>query len=279
VGPHYFETIGIPMVGGRDFDSQRDYNAPVAVINEGLARRLFGRENPVGRHIRKGDDPAKSHVYEVIGVVRNSKAETLGEEAEKACVFGYLPSNFDQAITFFGVTVMVKTTGNPLGTLRGVREQVQALDRDIPIFNTKTMADHVNDALLIPRVCAGLFGICGTIGLILAVVGLYGVISYSVRTRTREIGIRMALGAPASAVAGMVARQGLRLVGASVAVGLLIAFALSRVIGSLLWGISATDALTFVGVPAILIGVASVAILLPARRASRIEPMAALRIE
>jgi len=279
VGPHYFETIGIPMVRGRDFNPQRDYQAPVVVINASLSKRLFGGQNAVGRRIRKGNDPSKSRVYEVIGVVHNSKAETLGEEAEKACVFGYLPSDFDQAITFFGITVMVKTAGNPMGVLRGVREQVEALDPNMPIFNTKTMAQHVNEALLIPRVSAALFGLFGTIGLILAVVGLYGVISYSVRMRTREIGIRMALGASASAVAGMVARKGLALVAASIATGVLIALALSRVIGSLLWGISATDGLTFACVPAILLAVAGVAILLPARRASRIEPMAALREE
>ena len=218
-------------------------------------------------------------MYEVIGVVRNAKADSLGDETEKACVFGYLPSDFDQAITFFGITVLVKTAANPIGMLRGVREQVEVLDRNVPIFNTKTMAQHVDAALFLPRACAALFGLFGTVGLILAVVGLYGVISYSVRTRTREIGIRMALGAPASSVAGMVARQGLTLVGASIAIGIAIALALSRVIGSLLWGVSATDALTFVCVPAILIAVASVAILLPARRASRIEPTAALREE
>jgi predicted permease len=278
VGPRYFQTVGIPLVQGRDFNPQRDGKASVAIINESLARRLFGGENAIGRHIRKGDDK-KQAAYEVIGVVRNAKAETLGEAAGKACVFAYLPADFNRAISFFGITVMVRTSGNPLGVLRSVREQVEALDRNMPVFNTKTMSDHLNQALLIPRVSAALFGLCGGIGLVLAVVGLYGVISYSVRTRTREIGIRMALGAPPYAVGLMVARQGMALVGASVVIGIAVALALTRVIGSLLWGVSATDALTFIGVPIILMAVAGVAILLPARRASRIEPMAALRIE
>jgi predicted permease len=279
VGPHYFQTLGIAMAQGRDFSPQRDEKAAVAVINEALASRLFGRESAVGRHIRKGDDPGKSALVEVIGVVRNTKAETLGEDAAKACVFTYLPADFNKAITFFGVTVLVKTGGNTLGMLRSVREQVEALDPNMPVFNTKTMVSHVNEAMLIPRVCAALFGLCGTIGLLLATVGLYGVISYSVRMRTREIGIRMALGAPAGAVGGMVARQGLTLVGISVAVGVAIALALSRIVGSLLWGVSPTDPLTFIGVPAILMLVAGVAILLPARRASRIDPIAALRTD
>lgn len=276
VGPHYFETIGIAMVRGRDFSPQRDYKAAVVVINEALAKRLFGNEDPLGRHMQRGD--AKDQVFEVIGVVRNAKAESLGE-AEKACVFSYLPSNFDDALTFFGTTLLVRTRGDAARMTRAIQEQVHALDRDMPVFAVETMTHHVEEAMLIPRLCAGLFGLFGTIGLVLAVVGLYGVVNYSVRTRTREIGLRLALGARAPSVAAMVAREGLRLVIIGVALGLGVSFLLSRAVASLLWGISATDALTFVGVPAVLVMAAFIAVLLPAWRASRIEPMAALRYE
>jgi predicted permease len=276
VGPHYFETMGIGMVRGRDFSPQRDYKAAVVVINEALAKRVFGNEDPLGRHVQRGD--AKDQIFEVIGVVRNAKAETLGE-AERACVFNFLPSNFDDALTFFGTTMMVRTHGDAARMTRAIQEQVQALDRDMPVFAVETMTHHIEEAMMIPRLCAGLFGLFGAIGLVLAVVGLYGVVNYSVRTRTREIGIRVALGARASSVAGMVARQGLRLVAIGIALGLGISFLLSQAVASLLWGISATDALTFVGVPAVLLMAALIAVLLPARRASRIEPMAALRYE
>jgi len=276
VGPHYFETMGIQMVRGRDFSPQRDYKAPVVVINEALAKRIFGNEDLLGRRVQRGD--AKDQVFEVIGVVRNAKAETLGE-AVTACAFGYLPSNFDDALTFFGTTVMVRTHGDAARMTRAIQDQVHALDRDMPVFAVTTMTHHLEDAMMVPRLCAGLFGLFGAIGLVLALVGLYGVVNYSVRTRTREIGIRVALGARPESVATMVARQGLRLVAIGLVLGLGISFALSRAVASLLWGISASDALTFIAVPAILLIASLVAVLLPAWRASRITPVTALRYE
>ncbi len=278
VGAHYFAASGISLVRGRDFDVQRDDKAAVTVINQAMAERLFGGENPIGRRVREGDEPSGKSVYEVIGVVRNAKVETLGE-GEVACMFRYL-SEFDGGFSTYGVTIMVRTSGgDPRRLARAVQREVTALDRDLPLFNVKTLEDHIDEALLLPRVSGAIFGAFGSIGLVLAVVGLYGVVSYSVRMRTQEFGIRMALGASPSRVAGTIVGQGLLLVGAGLAVGLLLALALSRFTASLLYGIVPIDPVTFLGVPAILIAAFLAAILLPARRASRIEPMTALRDE
>jgi predicted permease len=276
VGSHYFPASGTFLLRGRDFDPQRDDKAAVAIINQTLAKQLFGREDPIGRHVRQGDDP-KSKSLEVIGVVRNAKVETLGE-GEVACMFRYF-SDFDDALSMFGVTTMVRVNGDPRRVLPAIRQQVDSLDRDLPLFNVKTLDQHINDAALLPRVSGALFSAFGFIGLVLAVVGLYGVANHSVRMRTREIGIRMALGARPISVGGTILRQGFLVVGAGLAIGLAAAFALSRFTASLLYGIAPTDPVTFVGVPAILVVASCVAILLPARRASRIEPMAALREE
>jgi predicted permease len=279
VGPKYFETMGIPLLRGRDFNPQKDENMPVALINVALAKQLFGDRDPLGRHVREGRDTAAAgKVYEVIGLVGNSKSQSLGEEGNN-CVFRYLPSHFDQTISLLGITVMVKTSGDAASLLHPLRKAVESVDRDMPVFNLQTMARHLDNALMLPRVCATLFGTFGGIGLVLAAVGLYGVVSYSVRARTREIGIRMALGARAVSVALLVARQGLMVVAMGLAVGLAMALALSRVLGSLLYGVGATDLITFVGVPLIFVSVAAVAIALPAWRAARIEPMSALRYD
>jgi ABC-type antimicrobial peptide transport system permease subunit len=162
---------------------------------------------------------------------------------------------------------------------RPVRDQIAALDPNMAVFNTETMQEHVNKALLLPRISALLLGIFGAVGLTLAAVGLYGVMSYSVRRRTREIGIRMALGARPGAVLRMVLAQGLSLTGLGVVIGLGIALGLGRFTASLLYGISGTDLPTFVTVPAVLFAAAIVAIVVPALRAARVEPTTALRHE
>jgi ABC-type lipoprotein release transport system permease subunit len=211
----------------------------------------------------------------VIAVVGNAKSRTLGEDP-KSCLYHFLEADPNQILSFFGLAVLVRTSGNPAAIIRPVQAEIHALDRNLAVFNAETMQEHVEKAMLLPRLTAALLGVFGVAGLVLATVGLYGVMSYSVRRRTREIGIRMALGAPASGVLGMVVRQGMLLAGTGLAIGLALALALSRFTASLLYGISPTDAVTFVGVPAVLAAVALAATLLPAHRASRTDPWIAL---
>jgi predicted permease len=277
VSTHYFAASGISILAGRDFDPRRDEKAAVAVINVATARQLFGTANPIGRHIREGDEPGGKSVYEVIGLVSNAKVETLGE-GDVPCLFHYL-SDFETGISMYGVTMVARGHGD-LGQLASaVQREISALDHDLPLFNVKTLDRQIDDALLLPRVSGALFGIFGSIGLTLALVGLYGVVNYSVRTRTREIGIRIALGASQRGVAGSILWRGLGLVGTGLGAGLITASMLSRFTASLLYGIVPIDPVTFLGVPIILIAASFVTLILPANRASRIQPMTALRSE
>jgi predicted permease len=277
VSAHYFAASGISLLAGRDFDPQRDENTAVAIINQATAQRLFGSENPIGRHIRVGAGASAGNVYEVIGLARNAKVETLGE-GDVPSMFRYL-SDFTSGLSFFGVTVIVRSHGD-LGQLAtAVQREVSNLDRELPLFNVKTLDRHINDALLLPRVSGALFGLFGSVGLVLALVGVYGVVNYSVRTRTREIGIRMALGASPFSVAGSIVNSGLALVATGLALGLIAAVMLSRFTASQLYGISPKDPVTFVGVPLFLFAASTAALLIPACRAARIEPVTALRDE
>jgi predicted permease len=272
VGSRFFDTMGIPLRRGRDFRLQEGTDR-VAIVNETMAQRLFPDENPLGRRIRADDK-----VYEIIGVAANTKSRTLGEDPTGIVYFN-LPQHPEEVFSFFGISIVVKTVVNPRTMTRAVRAQVAALDPNLAVFGIETMQEHVNKSLLIPKLCAVLLGVFGGVGLVLATVGLYGVLSYSVRRRTREIGIRMAMGASARGVLRMVARQGLLLAGAGLAAGLAISLAVWRFAASFLYGISATDRVTFIGVPMLLLFVAVVAVLLPARRAAHVDPMDALRYE
>lgn len=175
--------------------------------------------------------------------------------------------------------MIARSSGDPGQLATAVQREISNLDRELPLFNVKTLDRHINDALLLPRVSGALFGLFGSVGLVLALVGVYGVVNYSVRTRTREIGIRMALGASPFSVAGSVVNQGLALVSAGLALGLVVALMLSRFTASQLYGISPTDPVTFAGIPIVLFAASLAALLIPACRAARIEPMTALRDE
>lgn len=272
IGAGYFETMGIPLLRGRDFNNQTD-DQHVAIINEGMAANLFHGQDPIGQTITENKNS-----YTVIGVARNSKLRTIGEKDEH-CVYFFLNAATEKANSFFGITVLVKTSGDPLVAARRVREQISALDQNMAVFNTETMQEHVDKSLLLPRMSALLLGIFGAVGLTLAAIGLYGVMSYSVRRRTREIGIRMALGAKPPAVLRMVFRQGLVLTGIGLAIGLSISLALGRFTASLLYGTSGTDLLTFIVVSAVLLAASALAILVPAFRAAHVQPTIALRCE
>jgi predicted permease len=271
VGSRYFETLGIPLVRGRDFVHADA--AGTAIINETMAARAFPGQDPLGRRLTAGKT-----AYTVVGVARNSKSRTLGE-APTNIAYLFLEAAPEKVFSFYGISILVKTPGNPRALERTVREKIAALDPALAVFNAETMREHVDKSLFVPRLCAMLLGIFGAVGLTLATIGLYGVMSYSVRRRTREIGIRMALGARSGAVLGMVIRQGAWLTGAGLAAGMALSWALSRFAQSYLYGVSATDGLTFAAVPVALAVVAMIAVALPARRASRIDPIEAVREE
>jgi predicted permease len=273
VGAGFFHTLGVPLVRGRDFDRLRD-PAATAIVNEEMAKNLFGSENPLGRRMT-GDDKV---TYEIVGIAKNSKSRTLGEQ-QGNIAYLFLEAAPEKIMSFFGISVVARTSVPPRRMAMPIREQIKALDPHLAVFATGTLDEHVNKSLLIPKVCATLLGIFGAIGLVLATVGLYGVMSYGVRSRTREIGIRMALGANAGSVLRMVAMQGVALAAVGLVIGLGLALVLSRFAASLLYGVGATDVFTFVVVPVTLAIVAALAVLIPAFRAAKVDPMLALRYE
>ncbi len=270
-GTRFFETMGLPLRRGRDFDRQT--GADSVILNQTAAQRLFPSGDPLGAHVT-----SDHKTYQVVGISRDFKSRTLGE-APAAAAFLYLEARPEDVFSFYGISIVVKTTGDPNAMIQPVRREIAALDPNLAISNTETMEGHLDKALLIPRVCAVLLGTFGIVGLMLATLGLYGVMSYSVQRRTREIGIRMALGARSGSVLTLVARQGLALAGAGVAIGLALALLVSRFAASLLYGIGTTDLMTFTVVPALLLSIAVMAVLLPARRAARTDPLVALRYE
>jgi predicted permease len=273
VGTDYFRTMGVPLRRGREFDSGQDLGRDVVILNQAMAGRLFGAGDPLGRTIQRDNK-----TYEIIGIAANSKSRTHGE-AQRACVYHFLERDPNAGYAFFGITLAARTRENPRTLIRAAREKIRALDPNLAVFDIETMEEHVSKALLVPRVSAMLLGVFGAVGLTLATIGLYGVISYAVRRRTKEIGIRMALGAPASRVLWGVVRQGMLLAAVGLVIGLAAAAALSRLFTAFLYGISTTDPFTFVAVPAALMGIALLTTLLPARRAARVAPLDALRYE
>ena len=276
VGSHYFETLGIPLLRGRDFDPRSDA-AGAVIVNEELARQMFPGENAVGQRISV-EGINSTQAYEIVAVARNAKSRTLGETSQP-CLFLFLDPKPEQAMSFFGISVIARGSMPPGQLEHAVRDQIRALDPNLPVFNVETMTEHVNKSMLLPKLCATLLGIFGVVGVVLATLGLYGTMSYAARARTKEFGIRLAVGAQPAGILRMVARQGLLLAGIGTAVGLATAFALTRFIVNLLYGVSATDVFTFVGVPALMLGVALLAVVIPARRAAKVDPLQALHYE
>jgi len=274
VTPGYFDAMRIPRLAGRDFSNEAATKGiKAAVVNQAFVQRVFGSENPIGQRVIDGNIN-----YQIIGVVGNIKSRTLGEET-RPVLFRSLDQTVSFDPAFMGYSILVRSDGDPGQIVSAVRNEVHALDPAIATYNIQTMQEHLRDAFFLPRLAATLFGVFGAIGLILAAVGLYGVISYSVSRRTREIGIRMALGAQTVQVQKLIVRQGLVLTAIAVFVGMPAAFALGKLFTSVLYGVQNNDLVTFCTVPLFLSAVAILACWIPARRASRVNPQIVLRCD
>jgi putative ABC transport system permease protein len=281
--PHYFSTMGISLIAGRDFTDRDVMDAPgVVIINETLARRHWPGEDPVGKRITLMDPRRDPRWLTVTGVVRDVKQrEWTGEPKNEL----YLP--FQQARSYFEgtqpfssyMTMIVRTSIDPTMLAEAARNTVWSIDRNLPVSDIASLDQVVSDAVWQERFNLQLIGIFAALAMILAAVGIYGVLSFSVAQRTQEIGIRMAMGAQQSDVLKLVIGQGMALAAAGVAIGLLGAFALTRWLSSLLYGVSATDPLTFAGISLLFGAVALLASYIPARKATNVDPMIALRQE
>jgi predicted permease len=273
VTPGYFEALGIPLFAGRDFREETAAGPRTAIINRAFADRVFRGQNPIGQHISGGNV-----TYQIIGVAGNVKSRTFGED-RRPVLYRSLQQSISGDPSLMGYTLVVRAAGNPSSLMEPVQRQIHLLDPTMAVYNEETMEEHVHTEFFLPHLAATLFGTFGFIGLVLAVVGLYGVMSYAVSRRTREIGIRMAMGAQPGTVERLVLRQGLVLTLVAMALGWPAAWMLSKLAASFLYGIHPHDAFTFTLVPPLLLAIALAACWFPARRAASIDPMQALRTE
>jgi len=275
VGANYFGTLGIPLVQGRDLTAQdSDEKAPiVAIINEAMARRFWPNENPIGRRITLGLPRADNPWITIVGIAKDLPHRAIDSPPEPDWYFSRAQGPQRDQYLF------VRTAGNPTNLAALIRSQVSAIDREQPVTNVKSMRDVIAETVAPRKFNMLLFGLFAAIAAVLAAMGIYGVISYAVAERTQEIGIRMVLGARAVDVMNLVLRGGLNLALIGVAIGLAGAFALTRLMKSLLFDVTPTDAVTFASVSVGVIAVALLACYIPARRATRVDPVEALRYE
>jgi predicted permease len=286
VSPGYFKTMGIPLVAGRDFDDRDaryelvvpnptlppDYR--VVIVNESFAKHYFGDRSPLGRHIGFGGNPGTKTPIEIIGVVKDAKYTGVRDDIPRQLFFAFMENDFAG-----GAVMYVRTATNPDAALGSIRQVMQQLDSNIPLYNARTLEAQADQSLLNERLIATLSTAFGLLATLLAVIGLYGVMAFTVARRTREIGVRMALGAVAGDVVWLVMREVMVLVGSGVLLGLAAAWGLSRLVSSQLYGVSASDPVTIAGAAVALAAVALLAGYIPARRATRVNPVRALRYE
>jgi putative ABC transport system permease protein len=273
----YFLALGIPLLNGREFDDRDDTStaAPVVMISQALARQAFPGEDPVGKRIKTnissgmGEAPMRL----IVGVVGDVRAEGLRASSipESYVPYAQLP--------FAPMSVVVRTVLDPESMVATLGKAVQSIDKDLPLLHAKTLDEYLADSVADTRFETVLLGTFGALAFVLTCVGLYGVISYTVVQQTREMGIRLALGADRDSILRMVIGSGLLLSGIGIGVGLVMSFLLTRLIAALLYGVGPWDPLTFSAVPVALITMAVIASYVPARRAAGVEPAIALRCE
>jgi putative ABC transport system permease protein len=276
VSPGYVETLGISLLRGRTFTDADNEKAPLAgMINATVARRFFPDQDPAGKRFMFGHPSATNPPkwYTIVGVVGDTRLYGLANPARLEV---YVPLRQNPKS---GMALVVKSGADPVALTSAIRDTVQSIDKDQPISAISTMKELVSNSVATRRMTLVLLGLFSGLALVLGAVGIYGVISYSVAQRTHEIGIRMALGAPRREVFRLVVGQGLKLAGIGIAIGVVAAFGLARLMSSLLYGVSATDFETFAGVAILLALVALLACFIPARRATRVDPLVALRYE
>lgn len=275
VFPGFFRTMGTALVAGRDFTMDDNTSAPaVVIVNERLAQRLWPGESPLGKHVRfpGPNEPLR----EVVGVSRDGKYHELTEEQR---AFLYLPVRQQVLFGLTDMNLVARTSDDPARLLPTVRAVIREMDRNLPVYGLSTLEEHVRLRLDKERGASALLGSFGALALLLAALGLYGVMAYAVTRRTREIGIRMALGAASREVQRMVVREGVRLAGTGIVIGLVLSAILTRIIQKFLYGVTPTDVVTFAAVAVLMAGVAAAASLLPARRAAAVDPMVSLRAD
>jgi len=274
VGPDYFATVGLTILRGRGFTEQDNEGAQaVAVVSEYFARYYFGNEDPIGK--RFGRSQEENARIEIVGVVKDAKYNSLRQQTLRTFYVPYLQNPGSWRETTF----QIRVAGDPRRIIPTVRQAAQAVDHKLPIYNVKTLARQVDASIVQERLIGTLSGFFGLLALALAAIGLYGLLAYSVTQRTHEIGVRMALGARPGAVLKLVIRQGMLLVLIGAAVGLVAAFNLTSLMSNHLFGVRANDPFTFAGVALLLAIVALLACWVPARRAAKTDPLAALRHE
>jgi predicted permease len=269
VDPNHFAVMQIPLLRGREFtEGDREDTLPVAIINEAMAQRYWPRGDAIGRGFHFSGDKT---VRQIIGIAKTTNYSTLGE-APQPCIYLPLRQKFSE-----GITLYVRSKSDPIGILMPVQREIRNIDPKIAVSDIRTGAKIIDQVLFTARLGVGLLGVFGLLALVLASVGLYGIMAYSVNRREREIGLRMALGAEQSNVLRLILRQGMAVVGIGIAVGLAASFVMDRALTRMLYGISSADPLSLVGASVVLIAIALLACYLPARSASRVDPMMALR--
>jgi len=282
VGSGYFKTMGIPLLKGRGFSEQETDKTPlVAVIDENMAKGLFPDRDPIGEHLVLNEGTIR---FEIVGVVAHIKHLSWEADAESRVRFqmytnyNQIPDQFFAQVTRT-MSLVIRTNSDPMSLAAALRSRILDVDKDQPIYNVKPMDQLISSSISQQRFAMMLLAVFGGVAIVLAVVGIYGVTSYSVTQRSHEIGIRMALGARRKDVLNLVVGYGLKLVGIGVVIGLTGAFALTRLMSTLLFGVSATDPIVFIVTTIALAGAAILASFIPARRATRVDPMVALRCE